>query len=162
MKKKTKLGILTCAMTTAFLSTSAFASQVIEDIKNAADEGGGQFKAVNDSVNKFSGNLIIFILSLVVAVVLIGLAITLLAAAFGGQREKENVKGKVVWAIICLALATPASFYGIAGMISRAAGDAANSVGGGGNGGGDQNLGGFNDQAPVKNIEEAPEYSVYL
>ena len=99
-----------------------------------------------------------------VAVVLIGLAIALLAAAFGGQREKENVKGKVVWAIICLALATPASFYGIAGMISRAASDAATSVGGGGNGGGggDQNLGGFNDQAPIRNIGEVPEYSVYL
>ena len=130
MKRKTKLGIVTCAMTTAFLSTAAFANSVIQDIQNAADEGGGQFKSINDSVNKFSGNLILFILSLVVAVVLIGLAITLLAAAFGGQREKENVKGKVIWAVICLALATPATFYGVAGMLSNAASSAATSVSG--------------------------------
>ncbi len=130
MKKKTKLGIVTCAMTTAFLSTSAFANSVITDIQSAAEQGGGQFKSINDSVNKFSGNLITFILSLVVAVVLIGLAITLLAAAFGGQREKENVKSKVIWAVICLALATPATFYGVAGMLSSAASSAATSVSG--------------------------------
>ena len=156
MKKRTKIGAFLCAGATLALSIPAFATNVISDIENNAGSAG-ELSSINKSVNKFSGNLIAFILSLVVAVILVVVAIALLKAALGGQREKEEVKGKIIWAVVLLVLATPAAFFGIAGIIGSEAEKVGTNIKNGGGGGEGDGLGSFNDAAPEK-----IDYSVYL
>ena len=138
MKTRLKLGTLMTTASIAAMNLNAFADgepkaapggpqSVIQDIAKQAT-GDGEFSSINSSINEFSGNIILFVLSTVTAVVLVGLAITLLMMALGGQREKENAKGKILMAIVLLVLATPAAFFGIAGLIGSEAESAGTTI----------------------------------
>lgn len=176
MKRKTKVGMLATAVSAGLMSISAFAGpqDVISDISNAAGKGDGSLSSINESINSFSGNIILFVLSTVTAVVLVGLAITLLMMALGGQREKENAKSKILTAIVLLVLATPAAFFGIAGLIGEQAESAGSKINGDGSGNSTQKIGGeaapadkssgfrITGDEPVYPLFFGSEYSVYL
>ena len=124
LKKNIRGGIAaisTAAMTFASCGVVTFANGLKGQLATIQDQANNpdQFSSITDAINKFAGNIIACILSIVVAFALISAAVAMLMASLGSNKDKEGAKGRIIWAIILIVMASPAAFFGIAGVVAN-------------------------------------------
>jgi hypothetical protein len=125
---------------------------IIDMIKSS--DGTGSLNSIKQIVAKLSSSLISLILMTVVAVASVVAAIALLVMIAGGQRGKEDAKGKIVMAAICIVIAVPSTFFSILGFVEKVGTEASNDFN-------TTNDGAVDDTSKIE-IEEPEEYSVRL